>query len=44
MTVKELIEKLKKLPKEEKVLLWGSVYEDGEGWINVGDKEIHIKK
>lgn len=33
MTVKELIKKLKELPQEDEIKIWGSIDDDGTGFI-----------
>lgn len=40
MKTKELIEKLKALPQNETIQIYGSLEEDGKGWIQAGSRSI----
>lgn len=42
MTVKKLIEELKKLNQDDEVTVWGTVWDDGEGTISTESGDIEI--
>lgn len=43
MKVKTLIKLLKKYKPDEEIRVWGTVRDDGDGWLDIGNRGNEIK-